>query len=178
MNGVLMLSMDSGMLLYSQELQPSFGLSSPCDPFRQSGFLFALYASASAQFAPPSSSSSSSSGGSGGSSGTKGGPDSARRDPPLQWCTQDRVVWHFHEEQQEEEGEQRVVGGGKAAGARRVLTALSATADLSPASAQAIAAQLAQVSLLLTSPRPQINSKCNAYIYCIYIIYHMMRAGV
>ena len=70
MNGVLVLSLENGMLLYYLELEPSFGLSTPCDPYQQGGFLYALYSSASSLF---------------------------RDKPPLEWYTQEHVVWHFHE---------------------------------------------------------------------------------
>ena len=149
MNGVLMLSMESGMLLYSQELRPSFGLSQSCDPYQQSGFLYALYSSASAQF------------------GSEKQKDTTSTTPPchcnvvapLQWFTQDHVVWYFHEmcqcpiqtqhtqtplEQSSDEGNLAPVSLPMCT--RRVLTALSVSETITSASAQAMAAKLSQVS--------------------------------
>jgi hypothetical protein len=134
MNGVLILSMDSGMLLHSQELLPSFGLSSPCDPYQQSGFLYALYSSASAQFGP------------GGKENDISVPASASTSAlsPLQWFTQGHVVWHFHECN---EGKPVGVGVGGGVGGR-ILTALATSDEISAATAQAVAVQLAQVGTL------------------------------
>lgn len=145
-----MLSMDSGMLLWHAAYSPFFGLSSPCDPYQQSGFLYALYSSASAQF--------------GSQQADEMTTAESGRDclPPLQWYTQDHVVWHFHEvsvcppqaEPNSVRGssskEIELSGGngngsGSGGKARRVLTALSTSEAVSPATAQDIAAKVAQV---------------------------------
>jgi hypothetical protein len=141
MNGVLMLSMESGMLLFSQEIKPSFGLSTPCDPYQQSGFLYALYSSASAQFGSPDKEERSTRN----SGSSDDGHDRNSHNASLQWYTQDHVVWYFHEEWQEVQ--MSAEGAGTGHGRRRILTALSTTGAVSSTSAQAIAVKLSQVSV-------------------------------
>jgi hypothetical protein len=128
MNGVLMLSMESGMLLFSQEFQPSFGMSTTCDPFQQSGFLYALYSSAIAQF------------------DSYNKEDGSARVPPLQWYSQGRVLWHFHEHSQCATASG---GFGLSTANRRVLVALATSIDVSPRCAQIFAFKLSQVGLSL-----------------------------
>lgn len=178
MNGVLMLSMESGMLLFSQEMKPSFGLSTPCDPYQQSGFLYALYSAASAQFGSQSQ-----------RQRQRQNDNSISTAPecgchghvlsPLQWYTQDQVVWYFHEvcqslpqpQPQTEHGSNSGGGGGF----RRVLTALSAPETLSPASALAVTAVLSQVSCAV-----ELLSLCVVFVWrlvlfvCSYVQSYML----
>jgi Na+/H+ antiporter NhaB len=43
MNGFLIISLESGMLLHSEEYQLNFGLSSKMEPLQLSSILYALY---------------------------------------------------------------------------------------------------------------------------------------
>lgn len=115
------------MVLHYLEIVQSFGLSTLCDPFQQCGFLYALYSSASAQF----------------SSQERG-----YTLPSLQWFTQDNVMWHFHEGIRSfADAGLREKGAGECTvnGEQKVLIALSTNVDVSPSTAQRVAAGLSQV---------------------------------
>ena len=126
MNGIIIISLENGMLLFSQELEPSFGLSSiNFDPYQQCGFLYALYSSASAQFDDQSS-----------------GEKQKQRDTnrrvctsALEWFSQEHVMWYFYEEWNAPAppiplSDPSTISSTSVK-ATRILTAVATTADLS-----------------------------------------------
>lgn len=137
MNGVVHLSLPSGLLLFSEEFSPHFGLSSPRDPLQQASFLFALFSSASSLLS------------SSGCFSTKSGKEEDRDDKEnecvesLQWFTQERVVWYFHKQ-------------------KNALTAISVSNEVSYYTAQAIAKDLSHVLMHFdTTPSARDRKKRN-----------------
>ena len=118
------------MLLFSHEFVKSFGLRTPCDPFQQSGFLYALYSSAAALQGGNSKSSCA------GDTEKGRGVTSA-----LQWHSQGNIQWHFREETCSDDPE------SKGAGNRRILIAMATSCSVSASTAQAISTALSQASI-------------------------------
>jgi len=116
------------MLLFSHEVVDSFGLLTPCDPYQQCGFLYALYTSSSALDAPCRHESESSV-----TSSTS----------TLQWHSQGHIRWHFREE--------GVSSGPDVSNTEsvnhKILVVISISHHVCPCSAQIIAGNLSKVFL-------------------------------
>jgi hypothetical protein len=159
MNGVLEICLDSGMLLFSHELVPNFGLSGRRgDPHQQGGFLYALYMSSISLMSTALECV-----GGGGEAGVGGEGEG------LQWYSQGDVVWHFLDiSSGNGSGNGSCNGSGKGSDAgvglgpdtsssrdrsRRILTVISTSRHLSSSSAQAIACKISEVR--------EIHLKCS-----------------
>jgi hypothetical protein len=157
MNGVLEICLDSGMLLFSHELVPNFGLSGRRgDPHQQGGFLYALYMSSISLMSTALECV-------GGEAGVGGEGEG------LQWYSQGDVVWHFLDiSSGNGSGNGSCNGSGKGSDAgvglgpdtsssrdrsRRILTVISTSRHVSFSSAQAIACKISEVR--------EIHLKCS-----------------